>query len=203
MPPADKVLWTITTIALICSGHAAAAARRDARNPSPIAGQEHPLTNPATVHWRTSVAAQNSAHKGKRMTDDMFEFRHVSVSINRSPKEVYAFIGDGNNLAKWATGLGDTFQRDGEHWLVRGPLGTVRVRLAKPNDFGVADHTVTLESGASVHNPIRVISNGTGCTVTFTLMRLPGVSEQKFTEDAKWVEKDLTRLKALLENAQR
>ena len=33
----------------------------------------------------------------------------------------------------------------------------------------------------------------------FTLMRLSGVSEQTFNDDAKWVEKDLTTLKSLLE----
>jgi hypothetical protein len=37
---------------------------------------------------------------------------------------------------------------------------------------------------------------------TFTLMRLPGVSEEKFHEDALWVERDLLRLKQLLEDTQ-
>jgi hypothetical protein len=73
------------------------------------------------------------------------------------------------------------------------------VRLAKPNEFGVADQDVTLETGVTVHNPIRVVPNGTGSTVTFTLMRLAGVSEQMFNDDAKWIEKDLATLKALLE----
>ena len=40
-----------------------------------------------------------------------------------------------------------------------------------------------------VHNAIRVIPNGIGSTVTFTIMRLSGVSEQKFDDDAKWVER--------------
>jgi hypothetical protein len=35
--------------------------------------------------------------------------------------------------------------------------------------------------------------------VIFTLLRLPGVTESKFSDDAKWVEKDLVTLKALLE----
>jgi hypothetical protein len=58
---------------------------------------------------------------------------------------------------------------------------------------------VILESGASVHNPLRVVPNGSGSEVTFTLFRLPGVSEDKFAEDAKWVQKDLNTLKRLLE----
>jgi len=129
----------------------------------------------------------------------VFEFTHISASINRSAKDVYGFISDGDNLELWATGLGITFERDSEQWRVHGPLGTVRVRLAGRNDFGVADQIVTLESGVTVHNPIRVIPNGTGSTVTFTLMRPAGVSDEQFNDDAKWIEKDLAALKTLLE----
>jgi hypothetical protein len=75
------------------------------------------------------------------------------------------------------------------------------VRFAAPNDLGVLDHDVILPSGATVHNPMRVVPDGPGSTVIFTLLRLPGVSEAKFTHDAKWVEKDLTTLKELLEES--
>ena len=128
-----------------------------------------------------------------------YEVRHIRVSIDRAAAEVYAFIADGNNLRRWASGLGDSVERDGDEWRAEGPLGTVRLRLAKPNDFGVADHTVTLADGTVVHNPLRVVANGDGSTVTFMLMRLPGVSPQKFKDDAAWVEKDLTTLKRVLE----
>jgi hypothetical protein len=129
----------------------------------------------------------------------MFEVKHISVSIHRSPSDVYAFVSNGENLPRWATGLGHEIRRVGDEWVAEGPLGNVTVRLVKPNNLGVADHDVVLPTGAVIHNPIRVIPNGSGSTVTFTLMRLSGVSEQKFSDDARWVEKDLTTLKALLE----
>jgi hypothetical protein len=128
-----------------------------------------------------------------------FDVRHISISIDRAPGEVYAFIADGANLPRWATGLGSTVERDGDHWRIDGPLGTVQVRLPRPNEFGVADHIVTLANGSTVHNPLRVVPNGDGATVTFTLLRLPGVSLQKFNDDAAWVEKDLATLKRLLQ----
>jgi polyketide cyclase/dehydrase/lipid transport protein len=164
-----KVLLVITVIAGTCSANAALA------------------------------LAQTSVTKGERMTAETLEFRHVSVSIDRPPQDVYDFIADGNNLAQWATGLGTQFERDGDEWIAQGPLGRARVRIAKPNDLGVADQTVTLESGLTAHNPIRVVPNGNGSTVTFTLLRQPGVSEQKFNSDANWVQKDLNALKMILE----
>ena len=130
---------------------------------------------------------------------DTFEFRHVSVSINRPSKDVYDFISNGDNFVHWASGLGDQVQRAGDEWVARGPLGTVRVRVVERNAFGVADHDVVLETGVTVRNPIRVIPNGTGSTVTFTLIRMAGVSADTFNDDAKAVEKDLLALKAVLE----
>jgi hypothetical protein len=129
----------------------------------------------------------------------MFEVKHISVSINRAASDVYAFISDGANLAHWASGLGSDLQRDGDHWRARGPLGTVRIRLAEANDMGVADHVVTTETGLTVRNPIRVIPNGDGCTVTFTLLRLPDVSDRQFDDDAAWIRKDLETLKSVME----
>ena len=129
-----------------------------------------------------------------------FDVRHVSVSIDRPASAVYAFMSNGENLIRWATGLGSKYERDGDDWLVHGPDGLVRARLPKPNEFGVVDHTVTLPTGATVHVPIRVIPNGEGATVSVTVLRLDGVSPEKFDDDARWVERDLATLKSVLES---
>lgn len=130
---------------------------------------------------------------------DLYEVRNITVSIHRSPGDVYAFISEGENLPRWASGLGKTIRRADGEWIAQGPIGEVRVRFAPSNDLGVADHDVVLENGDTVHNPLRVVPNGTGSTVIFTLLRLPGVSEQQFDEDARTVEKDFATLKGLLE----
>jgi hypothetical protein len=46
---------------------------------------------------------------------------------------------------------------------------------------------------------MRVIANGKGSEVFFTLIRQQEVSDEKFAQDARWVEKDLKILKGLLE----
>jgi hypothetical protein len=132
--------------------------------------------------------------------DGLLEVRNISVSIQRPPGDVYAFITNGDNVPRWAAGLGTTMRRVDGEWLAEGgPVGSVRVRFAPPNDLGVADHDVVLETGATVHNPIRVVPNGPGSTVIFTLMRQPGVSARQFNQDANTVQKDLETLRALLE----
>jgi hypothetical protein len=129
----------------------------------------------------------------------LLEVRNISVSIHRSPSEVYAFIANGENVPRWAAGLGTKVRRVNGEWLAEGPIGSVRVRFAPPNDLGVADHEVVLPTGVTVRNPIRVVPNGAGSTVIFTLLRQPGVSARQFDQDANTVQQDLETLKAILE----
>ena len=78
-------------------------------------------------------------------------------------------------------------------------MGKVRVKFAERNSFGVMDHDVTLESGVSVHNVMRVIPNGEGSEFVFTLIRQPGTPDEQFAKDKATVENDLKTLKDLLE----
>jgi hypothetical protein len=127
------------------------------------------------------------------------EAKHVTVSISRSPADVYAFVGNGENLPRWASGVGHQAEHSNGEWLVDGPLGKARLRFAPTNALGVLDHDVTLPNGQSVHNPLRVVPNGTGSELTFTVFRLPGTSAEAFAKDASTVQGDLERVKALLE----
>jgi hypothetical protein len=209
----SRKFWTVAVIAMTCAGCAqrtAISREVDTTRPTAIARSTEPRRESAQTQSYPSRAPDRhlilsrpaglaAPLTGEPAMGDMFEVRHISVSIDRPPSKVYSFISKGENLPQWATGLGNKFRRVGDEWLAEGPLGTVKVRLARPNDFGVADQDVVFETGVTVRNPIRVVPNGTGSTVTFTLMRLAGVSEQKFNDDAKWVERDLTTLKAVLE----
>jgi hypothetical protein len=130
----------------------------------------------------------------------MHDVQHVSVYIARRPAEVYEFASDPRNLPRWAAGLARSeVRKDGDEWVADAPFGKVRVRFAPPNSFGVLDHDVTLESGVTIHNPMRVVPNGEGSEFTFTLIRRPGVSGAEFAKDKAAVEKDLQTLKQVLE----
>jgi hypothetical protein len=129
-----------------------------------------------------------------------FVSRHVSVAIDRSPADVYAFAGSPENLPRWAAGLSGSVSREGADWVAESPMGRVIVRFADPNDLGVLDHVVTLPSGEAVYNPMRVFGNDTGSEVVFTVYRRPGTTEESFAADAAQVAADLGQLKALLES---
>ncbi|MBP2705051.1 SRPBCC family protein [Microbispora sp. RL4-1S] len=127
------------------------------------------------------------------------ESRHISEWINRNATDVYEYVSSPANLPKWAPGLGDSVENVEGQWFVETPSGRVGFAFVEPNEYGVLDHNVTLPSGAVVYNPMRVIPDGDGCEVVFTLRRLPDMSDEDFARDAGLVQADLTRLKRVLE----
>lgn len=128
-----------------------------------------------------------------------FTAKHISVSINRSAAQVYEFASNPENLPKWAAGLSGSIEKLDEEWLAESPMGTVKVKFAEKNKFGVLDHDVTLSSGTKFYNPMRVFPNNDGSELVFTVYRRPDVLDQEFAADAAAVEKDLAKLKTLLE----
>ena len=128
-----------------------------------------------------------------------YESHTISIAIDRPAGEVYDFAVVPENLPKWATGLGTSGERAGDEWITQTAEGPVRVRFVERNDLGVLDHHVTRPGGNVVYNPMRVVANDSGSEISFTLFRLPGVTEEQLEADAAWVERDLKVLKHLLE----
>src|SRR5690606_30844699 len=123
----------------------------------------------------------------------------VHIGIDRPWAEVYEVAARPETMPRWASGLAAGLTRDGEDWIGDGgPIGTVRIRFAPPNLFGVLDHTVTMEDGLVVENALRVVPNGEGAEVMFTLLQRPGLDAAAFEADAAHVLKDLQALKRLL-----
>jgi len=127
------------------------------------------------------------------------ESRHIAERIGRPAAEVYDYAFDPANLPRWAPGLGSSVEKVDGRWFVETSMGRVGFAFVPRNDFGVLDHDVTLPTAEVICNPMRVIADGSGCEVVFTLRRRPGMSDDEFREDAAAVAADLTRLRQALE----
>jgi len=101
--------------------------------------------------------------------------QHISQRIDRNPVEVYIFAANVENLPRWASGVGPDME----------------IRFAKQNYFGILDHWVTV-GGQTFYNPMRVIEDGKGSEVVFTL-------RDGSDEDAATIAADLATLKRILE----
>jgi hypothetical protein len=129
----------------------------------------------------------------------MMPTRTLSVAIAASAERVYAFAANPANLPQWAPGFVRSIaERDGQ-WVAQTTLGEAVFRFAPRNPFGVLDHGVTLPSGETFLNPMRVVANGEGSEVLFTLFRQSGMTQAEFDRDAEVVLGDLRQLKAAIE----
>lgn len=129
----------------------------------------------------------------------MLESRTISISINRNWNELYEAVWRPEDFPKWASGLSSSsLTKEGDAWKAEGPEGPIRIKFTGHNAFGVMDHYVKVDAGPEIYVPLRIIQNGEGAEVQFTLFRQQGMSEEKFAADAEWVERDLLALKALV-----
>lgn len=128
-----------------------------------------------------------------------FKAMHISVSIDASPADVYAFAANPKNLPRWAAGLSSGIKQSDGEWIADSPMGRVKVKFAPQNDMGILDHDVTLPNGETMNNPMRVVGNGQGSELSFVLYQRTGISDSEFERDARMVLDDLNRLKTLME----
>lgn len=131
----------------------------------------------------------------------VLESKHIGVSIGVAWKTAYQFLSEPTRFPEWASGLCKSIQpgTNGE-WIIEAPQGTLKAFFTPENEYGILDHTVILTDGTKIANPMRILPNGEGCEIVFTLFKTIVMTSEKFEEDAAWVKKDLSELKVLLEN---
>lgn len=131
----------------------------------------------------------------------MLASRTLGIAIELDWREAYEAVWRPEVFPKWATGLSMAPLEPAEDgwWKTEGPAGPVRIRFTARNGFGIMDHHVDTGSGAEIYVPMRIVANGQGAEVLFTLFRQPGISETAFAADVEWVVHDLATLKALVE----
>jgi len=127
------------------------------------------------------------------------ESRHVSVTIDRPLAEVYAYASNPANMPAWAPGLLKSLEQVDGQWVADSDAGRLVIEFTPPNDFGVLDHDVTFPSGQTFHNPLRVLPDGDGCEIVFTVRRQPDMTDAEFARDWGAVQADLQALKRIVE----
>jgi hypothetical protein len=125
----------------------------------------------------------------------------LSVSIERAPREVYDFVSQPRNLPRWAAGLAQSVRPDGDGWIAETAQGPVHLRFAPSNTFGVLDHYVRPVAGREIAVPMRVVPNGAGSEVLITIFQQPEMTKAQYQEDLGLVQRDLERLRRVLEGA--
>jgi len=123
----------------------------------------------------------------------------IHLSILAPPRDVIAFLVDVHNWVTWAPWIRSITRSSARGWRFETDAGPMNVRFVEQNALGVLDHEVTLQSGVSVTNAMRVLANGSGSELLMVLFQSPDASADQFERDLEAVRDDLARIKTLCE----
>lgn len=122
----------------------------------------------------------------------------ITISIARDPKAVYDFISNPENFPKWAKTFCLSISRKERKWVIETKQGPMELKITEKNEFRIVDHSVRPEKGHEIYVPMRVVANGTGSEVIFTVFQQTDMSHDSFAKDISLVEQDLQSLKETL-----
>jgi hypothetical protein len=122
-----------------------------------------------------------------------------TIAIHASPDRVVAFLGNPENLPRWAVGFAKSVRRDERGWIVTTGAGEMGVRIAADPESGVVDFFMRPATGAEGMANSRVLPRGAGSEYVFTQFQAPGMPDDVFAKNVQAVTHELTVLKALLE----
>lgn len=123
----------------------------------------------------------------------------LNVFIDCSPRKIYSFVRNLKNLSLWATMFCKSIRKTKGRWIAKTPQGPAEFRMAPKNNFGILDHYVIPLPNFTVYVPMRVVSNGKGSEVIFTLFQYPGMTDKSFKKNQALVAEDLSTLKKVME----
>ena len=123
----------------------------------------------------------------------------VHVSILARPQHVVDFLADVNNWKTWAPWIRTVARSSAREWTLDTDTGTIQMRFVEANSLGVLDHTVTLASGVSIYNAMRVVPNGSGSELVMLVVQTPPASSEQFEQDVQAVRDDFARIKKVVE----
>lgn len=131
----------------------------------------------------------------------MLNSRTFGIPIARPADEVFEFLLEPTNFAKWAfVGNVDMRHIERHDWRVETSVGPRILRFAERNPFGILDHYSLLTPDDTPH-PIamRVIANGDGTELAYTCFQRPGMTDEQWASMIEWIMTDLLALKSMLE----
>jgi hypothetical protein len=131
----------------------------------------------------------------------MLDSETFGFAIARPCQEIYEFLLEPTNFAKWAF-VGDVAMRHlgGRDWAVETSIGPRIIRFAERNDLGVLDHAALRHAGDAPHpTGMWLVENGAGSELIYTNYRRPGMGDTEWASLKTWLVTDLLALQSLLE----
>jgi len=124
------------------------------------------------------------------------ETRTVSIEAPRS--NVVRFLGNANNLPRWAPNFARTVRPQNGRWLINAGEGEAEILVAASEGLGTVDLVSAADPTRGAF--LRVLPSGAGCELLFTLFFPPTASDAVVTQQMSVVRQELETVKAICES---
>ena len=124
-----------------------------------------------------------------------------TVTITARPKDVLAFVGDGENLPRWAIGFAKSVKRDGDRWIVTTGQGEVPTRIHVDESTGTIDFHIEPAPGVIATRTAASCRTATAASSASRRCSSRGTPDDVFAQLVTAVTHELVALKAMLEVA--
>jgi hypothetical protein len=118
-----------------------------------------------------------------------------SIAIDAPPDKVHRFISDATNIPRWAPAFATAIRPNDNHWVATTERGEAEIIVASNPDSGTLDILDAADPTRGAF--VRVISNGPGSEVLFTLFFALDTPEQAVTAQMTVVDGELASIKQL------
>lgn len=122
----------------------------------------------------------------------------ITIEVDRN--ELFDFISNPENLAKWATGFCKGIHQDDEQWIVETSMGDVKLRCVSDKELGVVDYYLIPPLPIKVVVHSRILPNGKGSEFIFTQFQIPFMPDGAFERQKEKAAEQLSALKEMMEN---
>jgi cold-inducible RNA-binding protein len=119
----------------------------------------------------------------------------LTASLPGNPQTIFAFIADSENLSSWFSSFCRSLRRENGSLLVESPRGAVPVRFVRNDHSLVLDIVVQPAEGIELTHAIRLLSNGEGAEMVWTLVKPLGLLDSVFHEQLRWAGSALNALR--------
>jgi len=119
----------------------------------------------------------------------------LTASLPQDAQSLFAWVADPENLAQWHSSFCRALRKTDGSYIAESPRGPVPVRFIRDDRSFVIDILTEVVEGIELTNAIRVLSNGEGSEMIWTLVKPDGVSESIFNEQLRWAGSALHNLR--------
>lgn len=120
-----------------------------------------------------------------------------TISIGAPPSEVFDLVSDPSAFPRWAPAFAPAIRPDGANWIVERDGSEARIAVRTSREHGTVD--ILRPEGPPTGAFTRVLPNGEGSEMLFTLFFPADAREEAVMEQMTTVEQELEAIRALCE----